>query len=176
MRKISLYIAASLDGYIAKADGSFKWLEDFPNPEKSDFGYAGFLEEVDSILVGGKTYRQVSAFEEWPYKGKACYVFSRHATKESDDKVVFVKNDVAGFVRELKNRGGKVIWLIGGGEINNILLRNGLVDEIILTYVPVMLGSGISISGTAEMEQYFETVKTETFSNGMIQITLERKA
>ena len=175
MRKISLYIAASLDGYIAKLDGSIKWLEEFPNPEKSDFGYANFLNEVDTILMGGKTYRQVLTFGEWPYQDKECYVFSRHGTMESDGKVVFVKNNIVEFVRALKNRDGKVIWLIGGGEINNILLCHGLVDEIILTYVPVMLGSGISISGTVEMEEYFKPIRSETFKNGMIQLTFERQ-
>ncbi|MGB0177799.1 MAG: dihydrofolate reductase family protein [Owenweeksia sp.] len=175
MCKVSLYIAASLDGYIAKLDGSIKWLEEFPNPEGSDFGYADFLEEVDTILMGGKTYRQVLTFGEWPYRNKECYVFSRSATMERDANVIFVKDDIAGFVRELKSRNGKVIWLVGGGEVNNILLCQGLVDEIILTCVPVLLGAGISISGTVEMEEYFEPIKTKTFKNGMIQLTFGRQ-
>ena len=73
MRKLSLYIASSIDGFIAKPDGSVEWLDEFPNPDEPDMGYFDFIKDVDTLLFGAKTYRQVLTFGEWPYEGVFCF-------------------------------------------------------------------------------------------------------
>ncbi len=174
MRKISLYIASSIDGYIAKSDGSVKWLEEFPNPEKSDFGYSEFIVEVDTLLMGANTYREVLTFGEWPYKGKDSFVFSRNPVKAHDENVTFVAGDIVHFVNELKVRQGKTIWLVGGGEINSLLLNNDLIDEIILTIVPIVLGDGIPLFAKGKINKTLALTNSHTFENGMVQLTYSK--
>ncbi|WP_417610827.1 dihydrofolate reductase family protein [Owenweeksia hongkongensis] len=174
MRKISLYIAASLDGYIAKPDGDIKWLVDFPNPEKDDFGYNHFIKEVETTLMGGATFRQIADFEEWPYPDKENFVLTRQKGEESS-LVTFVTSDVVDFVKELRKKKGGLIWLIGGGSINTIFMQNDLVDEIILTVVPIVLGDGIPLFAKGDLNKTLKLQKTEAFSNGMVQLTYSKQ-
>lgn len=173
MRKISLYIAASIDGYIAKADGSVAWLDEIPNPENSDFGYFDFIKEIDTTIMGGATYRQVLTFGEWPYTDKENFVLTRN-TKLEDSNVNFFSGDVVSFAKDLKAKPGKGIWLIGGGEINTLFLRNNLIDEIILTIIPVVLGDGIPLFAKADLNKTMTLKKSEAFSNGMVQLTYSK--
>lgn len=175
MRKVTLYIASSLDGYIAKSDGSLRWLEEFPNPDQSDFGYSDFLKNVDTLLMGGKTYRQVLTFGDWPYVGKQAYVFSRNPKDAHDEYATFVSGDVVHFVSELRQKQGKTIWLVGGGEINSLLLQNNLIDEIILTLTPVALGEGIPLFGKGTLEKNLMLKSHQVFKNGMVQLTYTRQ-
>jgi len=169
MRKLSLYIATSIDGYIARPDGSVAWLEDIPNPDKSDFGYSDFIKTVDTTLMGGATYRQILTFGDWPYKDKRNFVFSR-STDLEHPYASFINEDVVAFTEELKSGKGKDIWLIGGAEINNLLLQNDLIDEIILSIAPVVLGDGIPLFASSTKQKPFELEKTNTYSNGMVQL------
>ena len=175
MRKLSLYIASSLDGYIAKPDGSIKWLEEFPNPEQSDFGYSEFLKDVDTLLFGAKTYRQVLTLGEWPYADKQTFVFSRNPQRTHDEHATFVSGDIAHFVSDLKQKDGGTIWLVGGGEINSLLLNNNLIDEIILTLVPIVLGDGIPLFAKEKLDKQLHLKDSKTFTNGMIQLTYTRQ-
>src|SRR5919108_3378985 len=137
MRKIKLYIASSLDSYIASEDGSIDWL--FTD---EDYGYAKFYDSIDTILVGRKSYDQSLKFDEYPYKGKKVYVFThRIEGKKSTRYVEYINVDITSFVKHiLQSAGKKDIWLLGGGEIVSILLNADLVDEIILSIHPIILG------------------------------------
>ena len=170
MRKISLYIASSLDGYIARPDGDIKWLEEFPNPDNNDFGYHEFLKGVDTTIMGGATYRQVLTFGEWPYPDKDNFVFTKQLGLE-DSNVSFVNDDIVSFAKELRKRKGEKIWLIGGGQINSIFLKNDLVDEMILTIVPIVLGDGIPLFAKDEINKTLRLEKTHAYPNGMVQLT-----
>lgn len=174
MRKISLYIAASLDGYIARPDGDIKWLEEFPNPDNNDFGYHEFLKGVDTTIMGGATYRQVLTFGEWPYPDKANFVFTRQLDLK-DPNASFVNDDIVNFAKDLSQRSGDKIWLIGGGEINSIFLQNDLIDELILTIVPIVLGDGIPLFAKGEINKILKLEKTESFQNGMVQLTYSKQ-
>ena len=99
--KIVLYIAKSLDGFIARKNGSVDWLDKF-NETGEDYGYKKFLDTVDTLIMGNTTYKQVLGFGEFPYKGKDCYVFSRKERRNKDDNVTFVKGDVNEFLCTLK--------------------------------------------------------------------------
>lgn len=143
-RKIVLFIAASLDGYIATQEHSLDWL--FAVEGEGDNGYAAFYETVDTIIMGRTTYDWVMDYEKgkFPYPGRECYVFSNTKTG-IDANVRFTSGDIAPFVKALKAKPGKHIWLVGGGELIAAFLREHLVDEIILTIAPVLLGTGIPL-------------------------------
>lgn len=170
MRKISLYIAASIDGYIARPNGSVEWLDEFPTPDNNDFGYHEFLKDIDTTIMGGATYRQVLTFGDWPYPDKDNFVLTRQLDLEHPN-ASFVNDDIVKFAKDLRERSGKGIWLIGGGEINSVFLQNDLIDEMILTVVPIVLGNGIPLFAKAEINKKLKLQKTETFENGMVQLT-----
>ena len=170
MRKLKLYTASSIDGLIAREDGSVDWLDAVPNPNNLDYGYVDFYNSVDITLMGNKTYQQVMSFDfDFPYQSTTNYVFSR-APKIDTAHVSFVTKDIPGFVKKLKKGKGKDIWLIGGGELNSLLLKNDLIDELILTIIPVILGSGIPLFSIGGKEQFFSLIKSRAFDNGIVQI------
>lgn len=115
-RKLVLYIAQSLDGYIATKDDSLDWL--FQVEGEGDNGYSEFYETVDTILIGNRTYEWIMDYEkgDFPYKGKDCYVFSR-TPKENTEYVQFIQEDILLFVNKLKKEAGKNIWMVGGGNL-----------------------------------------------------------
>ena len=143
-RKIILYIAASLDGYIATEEHSLDWL--FSAEGKNDNGFSKFYDTVDTFLIGRATYDWIMNAEKgnFPYKGKECYVFSR-MPKCNNEYVTFVNEDVITFTKNLKNNDGKNIWVVGGGELLHAFIKGQLVDELWITIAPVLLGKGIPL-------------------------------
>jgi len=143
-RKLVLYIAASLDGYIATEEHSLDWL--FAVEGEGDNGYSVFFESVDTILIGRITYDWIMEHEKgnFPYKGKECYVFTR-TMKDDNEHVKFISEDVIQFSKDLKDKSGKSIWLVGGGDLLSTFIKEKLVDEIIVTIAPVLLGKGIPL-------------------------------
>lgn len=143
-RSVVLYIAASLDGYIATAEQSLAWL--FAVEGEGDNGYAAFYETVDTVLMGRTTYDWVMDYEKgkFPYPGRECYVFSR--TKSGGDtNVRYFGGAIAPFVKALREKQGKNIWLVGGGELTAAFLREKLIDRITVSVAPVLLGCGIPL-------------------------------
>lgn len=161
-RNLVLYIAASLDGYIAREDDALDWLFKADAKGQGDNGYAEFYEGIETILMGRKTYEQILILENgsFPYKGKECYVFSG-TEREDTGEVQFISGDITDFTNRLKSRDGNAIWLVGGGELLQTFLREKLVDEIILTVIPVILGKGIPlfIEGAYESELSLKEMK-----------------
>lgn len=143
-RKIMLFIATSLDGYIATEDDSLEWL--FKVEGEGDNGYSAFYDTVDTVIMGRRTYDWLleQELESFPYEGKACYVFSRTVNQDSEH-VQFFSGDVVNFTNQLKNKEGKNIWVIGGGDLIHSFIHNKLVDEIIVTVSPVLIGKGIPL-------------------------------
>lgn len=143
-RKVMLFIAASLDGYIATEDESLEWL--FNVEGKGDNGYSEFYETVDTVIMGRKTYDWLIKEEsgEFPYKHNACYVFTRSEPEEIEN-VHFINRSIPEFIQQLKSREGKNIWVVGGGELLLSFLEENLIDEIIVTVAPVLLGGGIPL-------------------------------
>ena len=168
MRKIVLYIACSLDGYIARSDGSVDWL--FTD---QDYGYTGFLASVDTVVMGRKTYDQVLSFGPYPYSGKTSYVVSRSRAGTSDENVVFVGSDITGIVRRLREEDGGNIWLVGGSELIDLFVRERLIDEFIVSIHPVVLGSGIPLFRKEDFETWLTLMKCEQFPGGLVQLHYE---
>ena len=161
MRKIILYIASSLDGYVAQENGDIDWL-----PQSDISGYEKFYKTVDTIIMGKTTYDQVLTFGEYPYKDKKSYVSTRkninETKKEEDENVEFVSN-LDEFVKDiLPNLDGN-IWLVGGGQVISSFLNHGMVNEIILSIVPIVLGKGILLFQNIQKETKLELVKTTNY-------------
>ncbi len=143
MRKLKLYITASGDGYIAPPDGDLDWLVGYPVPSKED--HKNFLDSVDTVLMGGNMYCNMCVMDiVWPYKDMNAYVVSPYPVMEKEG-VNFITENVIETIAQLKNENGKDIWFVGGAELASMLLDNGLIDEMIITYIPETLGKGISL-------------------------------
>lgn len=143
-RKLLLFIAQSLDGYIATKDDSLEWL--FRVEGEGDNGYSEFYETIDTILMGKRTYDWIMKHEngQFPYQDKNCYVFSRSPFEDTDE-VKFVNEDIVSFINNLKKEEGKNIWIVGGGELLLPFFKGKLVDELIVTVAPTIIGEGIPL-------------------------------
>ena len=177
MRSVILYIAASIDNFIAKPDGNVDWLHDpsYELPDE-DYGYKEFYDSIDTTLMGNKTYQVLLGFDvPFPYPDKKNYIFTRKEDYEDTEFVRFFSGDVVEFVRSLKQEPGKDIWLIGGGQINTLLLRAGLIDQIHLTMVPVVLGDGIRLFEGTSIFSQFELKQSLTYPSGLVQLQYQKK-
>lgn len=161
-RNVTLFIAMSLDGYIATTDHTLDWLEQVDG--EGDNGYERFYSTVDTVLLGRKTYdwiRQL-ALPAFPYEGTSAFVFSKNCHPPNDD-VHWINEDPASFVRNLKNTEGGTIWLVGGGELIKSLHEAELIDFCIITIAPVLLGNGIPLFLTNSRHQELELLTSEQF-------------
>ncbi len=140
MRRIQLFIAASLDNYIARPDGAIDWL--FTD---QDYGYSEFIVQVDTVIMGRKTYDQVLTFGDYPYADKRAIVFSRELQGQKTDQVEFVGDEGFDLIRQLRATASHNLWLIGGGDLVLQFLHQGLVDQLILSIHPILLGNGIPL-------------------------------
>jgi dihydrofolate reductase len=175
MRKVVLYIATSIDNFIARKDGSVDWLDKTPNPNNLDYGYHSFYKSIDTILMGNATYREVLSFDiPFPYPDKTNYVFTRTPIADNSD-VRYITGDISAFVKQLKEQQGTDIWLVGGGEINTLLMDHDLIDEIIITRIPTILGEGIPLFAGAPHESELALERLEDFGNGIIQMMYKPK-
>jgi dihydrofolate reductase len=174
--KISVYIATSLDGFIARSDGRLDWLEgasgEVSDPPE-DYGFWEFFNTVDTMVMGRGTYEFVAGTDQWVYEGKRVIVLS--STLSADDvaphwvgKVEFVSMDPEALVSMLAAAGTKHIYVDGGVTIQQFL-RAGLVDEVILSRMPVLIGSGIPLFGELDADVQLQHVATREFAGGMVQ-------
>lgn len=169
MKKIKLYIATSIDGYIARNDGDIDWLTEYPNPQKTDYGYREFFNSIDTIIMGGRTYRELLCMDYlWSYKDKTIYVITHNALN-SKENTHFITNHITEAISQLQEEKGKDIWLMGGGEITTLFLNNDLVDEMIITTMPIILGGGITLFPNNPKESNWKAVELQSFENGVSQ-------
>lgn len=161
--KTVLYIAASLDGYIAAEDESLDWLLNVEGD--GDNGFSKFYDTVDTILMGRKTYDWIMEHEgqDFPYKGKECYVFSK-ARQESSKNVTFINSDPAEFAESIKNKRGKNIWLVGGGILIDAFFKQKAVDTIIINIAPIILGSGIPLFHDSDLQTRLSLKKIRRYN------------
>ncbi len=172
-RNLVLFTATSLDGYIATKSDTLDWL--FAVEGEDDNGFSAFYETVDTVIMGRRTYDWImeNMQEDFPYKDKACYVFSRSATEGNDD-VKFVSDEIVGFTNTLKNQQGKNIWLVGGGELLHSFLKEKLVDELILTVAPTLIGNGIPLFKEGDYHSEFSLKGIQRF-NQFVELHYEMK-
>jgi dihydrofolate reductase len=167
-RKCILYIACSLDGYIAAPGDNLDFL-DKPEHGDNDYGYAEFTAGVDTMILGRKTFDWVlSKLPDWPHK-EYTYVWTR-TPKAAHDNVEYFSGELADLIHRLKNEKGKNIFINGGSEVVHELLKRGLIDEIIISYMPVLLGEGTPLFRSGRPEQWLELVSAKTYSSGVLQV------
>jgi len=135
--RTKLYIACSLDGFIAREDDSIDWLTEYENNPETDYGYSEFYASIGTVLMGRKTYEQALGFGDWPYGEKKSYVFTMQKEPLHREKnVEFISEDIGKFVRYLKENTEKDIWLVGGSQLIKVFLEENLVDDFIVFVVP----------------------------------------
>lgn len=175
MKKIILYIAASLDQCIAEPDGSLEWLTGVPNPQKTNGEYKDLLASVDTILIGGRAYRELLNMDViWPYKEQMTYVISRHNWGD-EDNVRFITNDIIETVSALRNEAGKNILLAGGGELTSMLLAADLIDEMQITYIPIILGKGIPLFSEQPKESKWELIENTAHKSDALTVKYRKR-
>lgn len=175
-RNLVLFIASSLDGYIATKDDSLEWL--FNVEGEGDNGYSEFYETVDTILLGKRTYDWIMEqdSEEFPYKNKQCYVFTRSSIEDTED-VKFINEDVTKFVNKLKSEQGKNIWIAGGGELLHSFIKENLVDELIVTIAPTILGNGIPLFREGDYQLDLTLKRTKNYNQFVeLHYVVEKKS
>ncbi|MTH55432.1 dihydrofolate reductase [Bacillus mangrovi] len=172
MKKTILYIAMSLDGYIARENGDIDWLEAAEG--EGDNGYGDFIKSVDTVVMGRKTYEQILGFQmEFPYQEQDCYVFSSERTGR-DENVQFVTGSPDSLIRKLKAKPGKDLWIAGGGELIHHFMKEELVDSFMIAVIPVLLGKGIPLFQSGFSEQALRLEKVQTYKQ-IVVLSYEKK-
>ena len=165
-----VYIATSLDGFIATSDGGIDWLMETSNPDKSDYGYADFMDNIDALVMGRNTFDKVLTFGEWSY-AKPVFVLSNTLTEVPESvvgKAEIVNGDIKQLIHKLNQQGYKNLYIDGGKAIQSFL-KEGLIDEMIITRIPVLLGKGIPLFGEIDYSLKFKHIKTEVFNNTFVK-------
>ena len=171
MKKISLFIAMSLDGYIADSKGSVNWLGGHGNDDDNIDSYSEFVKDIDTVVMGWNTYYQIVTElspNEWVYHDFKSYVIT-HKSKISSDKIVFTNHSPIELVKKLKEEDGKGVWICGGANIIQQLVKEDLIDYYYITVIPTILGSGIRLFEKANHEIKLKLLKTQTY-NGMTDL------
>lgn len=169
-RKVVLGLGISIDGQVARPDGSVDFLF-IPK----DYSMAPFFASIDTVIMGRKTYEvSVKLGGGAGFDGADAYVFSRTLPAGKRNSITFLKSSPAALVARLRKRKGKNIWLMGGGELAREFLKADLVDELYLGIVPVLLGEGIPLFPAGFPQRDFELIENKTFSQGLISLKYQR--
>lgn len=176
MRNVVLYIAMSLDGYIADTKGGVAWLKGDGSDPKNEGSYPAFYDSIDTVILGYKTYHQIATElspDRWIYSDKKSYVLT-HRDLPSTEKIVFTKKEPAELLSELKNNGGGDIWICGGAEIVNQLLESDQIDRYCVSIIPTILGNGISLFHKHSAEYKLRLLSTRQY-DGIVDLVYERR-
>ncbi|MGK0209279.1 MAG: dihydrofolate reductase [Patescibacteria group bacterium] len=171
MGKVVLYIAMTLDGYIASENGSIDWLKKYEkNTDGEDYGYGDMIAGMGSVIMGNSTYKQIQTFGEYPYSDFDSYVFTRNLSLEKDSHVTYVHDSVKELISSIQKKSDKDIWLIGGGKLISSFLETDLIDEYILTVVPILLGKGIPLFSGDFGVRNLKLNSTKGYKSGLMQM------
>ena len=176
MRKLSLFIATSLDGYIAKPNDDLSFLK-LVEKEGEDYGYADFTANIDTIILGRKTYDYVLkeiGSSHYDNGQREVYVITRTA-RPSVGRTIFYTGNLTELVEQLKSESGKNIYCDGGAEIVNEFLKNDLIDEFVISIIPILVGNGTKLFQDNRPEQQLEFVRAKSFDTGLTQLHYKRK-
>lgn len=166
----------SLDGYIADCNGSVNWLVGQGNDDDNIDAYSEFVKEIDTVVMGWNTYNQIVTElspDEWVYQDFTTYVVT-HNLKESSDKIHFVNESPADLVKRLREETGKDIWICGGANLIQQLVKEDVIDYYYITVIPTILGSGIRLFENADHEIKLKLLKTQSY-NGMTDLVYTKR-
>lgn len=176
MRKVRLFIAMSLDGYIADSKGSVDWLKGQGNDNENIDSYSEFVKDIDTIIMGWNTYHQIVTElspNEWIYSDFTTYVIT-HNEHTSNEKIRFANINPHDLIKDLKEKNGKDIWICGGANLVQQLVNEDLIDSFYITVIPTLLGSGIRLFENAKQEINLRLLNTQSY-NGMIDVIYTRR-
>tara|TARA_B110000977_G_C11015029_1_gene469119 strand:- start:143 stop:682 length:540 start_codon:yes stop_codon:yes gene_type:complete len=169
--KNSVFIATSLDGYIADKNGEIDWLHSIPNPDHDDMGYIAFNKGIDALVMGRTTFETVLGFDiDWPYN-KPVFVLSnklKEIPESYKDKAFLIKGTLTEILDQIHKKGFNRLYVDGGTTIRNFL-KQDLIDEMVITRIPVLLGSGSSLFSELPNELKFELLATKTYLSQITQ-------
>ncbi len=171
MAKTILYIAMSLDGYIADETGSVGWLEGDGSDPKNIGSYSEFFENIGTIILGYGTYNQIItelSKDIWPYEGKKSYVLT-HKKLESRDDIIFTDQSLSSLIEKLKISEEKDIWICGGASIANQLIEKNLIDLYSIAIIPTILGNGIHLFNKQNSQHKLELIQSKNY-NGIVEV------
>lgn len=173
----SVFIAQSTDGYIADKDGKIDWLNQIPNPNNIDMGYNSFINRIDAIIMGRKTLKTIIGFDvEWPYS-KPVFVLSskiKITPQELADKVEVLNDTPLKIIETLQKKGYNNNYIDGGVCIQNFL-KEDLIDEMIITTIPILLGEGHRLFGNQTFQQNYKLISSQVFLNNISQVHFKRE-
>lgn len=172
-----VFVGTSLDGYIADRDGGLAFLETVPNPKGIDLGFIALIDRIDAILMGRKTLETVIGFDcPWPYS-KPVFVLSstlKEVPAQLTGKVEIVSGDLRSVVAKLNSRGFNDLYIDGGQLIQGFLAED-MVDELIVSQIPTLIGGGIPLFGSLPGHMEFTLIKSDVLLNAIVQSHYERK-
>lgn len=174
MRKIVLYIAMSLDGFIAEQSGGVDWLKGDGSEPDSKGSYPAFYESIDTVILGYNTYHQVATElfpEKWIYSGKKSYVLT-HKDLPDTEHIVFTKRNPGELLADLKGTEGGDIWICGGADIVNQLLELDLIDRYCISIIPMILGRGIPLFQNRSVQRALRLISTCSY-DGIVDLVYE---
>ncbi|HMQ06041.1 MAG TPA: dihydrofolate reductase family protein [Saprospiraceae bacterium] len=176
MIKTVLYIATSLDGFIARPDGRIDWLTSVPDPRTGDYGYAALLESIGTVIMGRKTYEEIIGFDvDWPYIGLDTYILTNnYELKILYPDIQILTGSVKEFITALKELAKKDIWLVGGGQVVTQFLNDEILDKMIITIIPKIIGEGIPLFAKTPKESKWKLIETKSFDTGVVNLTYEK--
>lgn len=163
----SVFIATTLDGFIARPDGGIDWLS-LVQREGEDYGYHAFHQSIDTIVVGRSTYEVALGFEPWPYAGKRCFVLTRSAREPRHGEEFF-----SGSVRELHARlvaAGATRVYVDGGAVIQQFIEQRLITDLTISVIPVLIGEGVRLFGVTGGDLPLELVSAKNFASGLVQL------
>lgn len=169
MRRVIYYVATSIDAHIARLDGRIDWLY-----ENAGCGYNEFINTVDTVLMGRKTYEQILTFGDWPYPDMDVYVFTHTKAGEHSEHAVFMSGSIPSFIKRLKSEPGKDIWLVGGADLASDFIHHDLIDVLWLFVHPVLLGEGIQLFPLPYPETWFSLDFAKVCDKGLVQLRYTR--
>ena len=173
--KTTVYVGTSLDGFIARKDGDIDWLVKYQDKEVHE-SYNEFISRIDAMVIGRSTYEKVLSFPEWPYEKKV-FVLStslKQIPGTLNEKATLVDMKPAALLNYLSDKGFSNIY-VDGGKVIQSFLKEELIDELIITKVPELIGTGIPLFGYLDNDLRFEHIKTSIYSDGLVKSQYERK-
>jgi dihydrofolate reductase len=181
MSRVVIHMAASLDGFIARPDGSVDWMEtvdEFPGGQTLDPGFVeDFLASIDCYVMGSHTYETALRFDAqalgWPYGDKPVFVLTSRDLPRTRNTVEFYAGDLATLVNEVLRPRFECIWFAGGRELAAQCLQRGLADEIRYSVLPVLIGEGISFFGQLDRDVTLHLTEASAYRNGTVELAYE---
>jgi dihydrofolate reductase len=168
--KISIYIATSIDGYIARKDGNLDWLQ-YGHTGDEDYGFKNFINSIDALILGRNTYEVVAGFDKWPYEGKKVIVLSNTLKAVRKETELFC-GPLTGLLSKLHSENTKHIW-VDGGITASKFLEAGFVDELTISIIAMVLGSGIPLFSIMNQEHKCRLISTQSYPSGLVQLKYE---